>query len=59
MSRALQIGGKWAVTAAHCVFNKETNRALEPGLLSILLGLVDKRGTSDIAKWVFLLGLYP
>ena len=45
-----QIGGKWAVTAAHCVFNKETNRALEPGLLSILLGLVDKMGTSDIAK---------
>ena len=46
----LQIGGRWAVTAAHCVYDKETNTALEPGMLSIILGLPDKRGPSQIAK---------
>ena len=47
-----QIGGKWAVTAAHCVHDKSTGQLLEASLLQIILGLLDKTKTetSQTAK---------
>ena len=47
---ATLIGGKWAVTAAHCVYNKATNRALKATMLSIVLGLLDKKEQAQQGK---------
>ena len=42
-SEKFQIGGKWALTAAHCVFDDVTDQPHKAAMLSILLGLPNKR----------------
>ena len=37
-----QIGGKWALTAAHCVFDEITDQPYNAAILSIVLGLLNK-----------------
>ena len=39
---SFQIGGKWALTAAHCVIDEVTYQPYNAALLSIVLGLIDK-----------------
>ena len=47
-----QIGPNWALTAAHCVHDDETEAALPANSLSLVLGVHDRRRLTSRARKV-------
>ena len=55
-----QIGNRFAITAAHCLYDiddgNNNNRALlPPSSYSIMLGLYDRNKTEELSRWTFYL----
>ena len=48
-----QIGNRFAVTAAHCVYDEDKKEVLPANSFSIMLGLHDRRRTKEPNRFLF------
>ena len=48
-----QIGNRFALTAAHCLYSDDNEEVLPATSFSIVLGLHDRRKTKEPNRWLF------
>ena len=48
-----QIGNRFALTAAHCLYDDDNEEVLPATTFSIMLGLHDRRKTKEANRWLF------
>ena len=48
-----QIGNRFALTAAHCLYDDDNEEVLPASSFSIMLGLHDRRKTKEPNRWLF------
>ena len=48
-----QIGNRFALTAAHCVYDDDNEEVLPASSFSIMLGLHDRRKAKEPNRWLF------
>ena len=48
-----QIGNRFALTAAHCLYDDDNKELLPASSFSIMLGLYDRRKTKEPKRWQF------
>ena len=47
-----QIGNRFALTAAHCLYDEDNEEVLPASSFSIMLGLHDRRKTKEPKRWL-------
>ena len=47
-----QIGNRFALTAAHCLYDDDNEEVLPASSFSIMLGLQDRRKTKEPNRWI-------
>ena len=47
-----QIGNRFALTAAHCLYDDDNEEVLPASSFSIMLGLHDRRKTTEQHRWL-------
>ena len=47
-----QIGNRFALTAAHCLYDDDNEEVLPASSFSIMLGLHDRRKTKEPNRWL-------
>ena len=50
---SFQIGNRFALTAAHCLYDDDNEEVLPVTTFSIMLGLHDRRKTKEPNRWLF------
>ena len=53
LSTRPQIGNRFALTAAHCLYSDDMEEVLPATSFSIMLGLHDRRKTKEPNRWMF------
>ena len=48
-----QIGNRFALTAAHCLYDEDNEEVLPATSFSIMLGLHDRRKAKEPHRWLF------
>ena len=47
-----QIGNRFALTSAHCLYNDDNEELLPASSFSVMLGIHDRRKTTEPNRWL-------